>query len=387
MSRNGKVTVRRSPGCATLRGVAQRSPGIASSTERNTNINNMKRLLSTLLLSSLALPWGATSFAVDPAALPAPKHSVSDVPITPEQEVLVKGAVKWLASRQQPNGSWVGGINSTAFTSYALMAFMAAGHLPNEGEYGKNVARGLKYVLDSCRPDGYIAAPNDDIRMYGHGIATIALGEIYGQTRDPTIRPKLAKAVKLIVDCQNHEGGWRYKPVKADADISVTVLQVVALRVAKNSGIDVPQSTIDAAVGYVRKCYNKDQGGFSYQPGGKVGFARTAAAIYSLQVCGQYDDPLVAAGSKYLFDKWTADREWYTYGTFYAAPAQYMIGGQTWKTWYTKTTGELAKFAQRERDTVFWRPIGGNGQNDVYATSVYTMLLAMPYHYVPLYQR
>ncbi len=342
------------------------------------------------LLASLAIHTitPTTTLAVDPAALPAPARSASDVKITPEQEALVKGAIKWLASRQQPNGSWVGGNNSTAFTSYTLMAFLAAGHLPNEGEYGKNVARGLKYVLDSCRPDGYIAAPNDEIRMYGHGIATIALGEMYGQTRDPSIRPKLTKAIKLIVDSQNNEGGWRYKPVKADADISVTVLQVVALRVAKNSGIDVPQSTIDAAVGYVRKCFVEGQGGFAYQAnGGKAGFARTAAAIYSLQVCGQYDDPLVKAGSKFLFERWNNDREWYTYGSFYAAPAQYMIGGETWKNWHTQVSTELVKTAKRERDMVFWRPIGGGGQNDVYATSVYTMILSMPYHYVPLYQR
>jgi hypothetical protein len=327
--------------------------------------------------------------AVDPTlAAAAPRRAATDVAISPQSEAVVKGALKWLASKQQPNGSWVSGRHTTAFTSYALMAFMAAGHLPQEGEYSKNVQLGLKYVLDSCRPNGFIAAPNDEVKMYGHGIATIALGEAYGQTQDAVIRPKLQRAIRLIIDSQNNEGGWRYQPVKADADISVTVLQVVALRVAKNSGIDVPQTTIDKAVEYVRKCYNKDQGGFAYQAhGGNAGFARTAAAIYSLQVCGQYDDPLVKAGSKFLFDKFNSDREWYTYGAFYAAPAQYMIGGDTWKRWYTQVSAELMKTVKRERDMNYWTPIGGNGQNEVYATSVYTMILAMPYHYVPLYQR
>ena len=327
--------------------------------------------------------------AADPLAVAsAPRRASTDVAITPQAETVVKGSLKWLASKQQPGGVWVPGKNSTAFTSFALMAFMAAGHLPDEGEYGKHVARGLKYVTDAARPDGLICAPNDQNPMYTHGIATIALGEAYGQTRDPAIRPKLQRAIKLIVDSQNAEGGWRYQPFKDQADISVTVLQVVALRVAKNSGLDVPQVTIDKAVEYVRKCYNKDQGGFNYQAhGGKAGFARTAAAIYSLQVCGQYDDPLVMAGSKYLFDKYKDDREWFTYGMFYAAPAQYMIGGDAWKRWYTQASEELLKSVKRERDMHYWTPIGSNGQNDVYATSVYTMILAMPYHYVPLYQR
>ena len=95
--------------------------------------------------------------------------------------------------------------------------------------------------------------------MYGHGIGTIALAELFGQTRDQTLRPKLEKAVKLIVSCQNPAGGWRYAPRPNDADISVTVLQVVALRAAKNSGIDVPQQTIDNAIRFVKSCSDEQR--------------------------------------------------------------------------------------------------------------------------------
>src|SRR6185295_15942157 len=98
-----------------------------------------------------------------------------------------------------------------------------------------------------------------------------------------------------------NKGGWRYQPRPGDADISVTVLQVVALRAAKNGGLDIPQQTIDNAVQYVRRCFDERTGGFTYQPGNRApGFARTAAAIYSLQVCGAYDDPLVKAGAEFL---------------------------------------------------------------------------------------
>ena len=44
------------------------------------------------------------------------------------------------------------------------------------------------------------------------------------------VRTKLQAAVKLIVDSQNPEGGWRYQPVPTDADISVTICQIMALR-------------------------------------------------------------------------------------------------------------------------------------------------------------
>jgi hypothetical protein len=165
----------------------------------------------------------------------------------------------------------------------------------------------------------------------------------------------------------------------------------------------VPQETIDRAVQYVKRCYGDTSGGFSYQPGNtpKPGFARTAAAIYSLQVCGLYDDPLVARGSAYLAKTLgtdrdaktlSADREWYTYGNFYAAPAQYMIGGTTWETWYGAVQAELLKNVVTEPGTApssSWVGIESNGKKygSVYCTAVYTMILAMPYHYVPLYQR
>jgi uncharacterized protein YfaS (alpha-2-macroglobulin family) len=87
--------------------------------------------------------------------------------------------------------------------------------------------------------------------MYGHGVASIALAEVYGQTKDPRVRPKLEQVIRTIIESQNAEGGWRYNPRPNDADISVTVLQVVALRAAKNAGLDIPQVTIDRAVKYV----------------------------------------------------------------------------------------------------------------------------------------
>ncbi len=354
------------------------------------------------LLALLVAPLAALSLSpVAPTADAAPvvaggknadaaeARRVDRVMVDERTDQVIRGALKYLASKQMPSGSF-DNQHQAALTAYATLAFMACGNLPNEGEYGRVVDRGVKFLLDCVRPDGYIAASTGEAKMYGHGIAAICLAEVYGQTRDPAIRPKLERAIKLIVSCQNKEGGWRYQPRVADADISVTVLQCVALRSAKNAGIDVPQETIDNAVKYVKSCLDKPSGGFNYQPNQhQPGFARTAAALYSLQVCGLYDDPLIKPGSKFLFDK-KAERTWYTYGNFYAAPAFYMIGGDTWKQWYEHMSKGLltTNHLHREGDTVYWEPLeGGQGVNSVYATSVYTTILAMPYHYLPLYQR
>jgi hypothetical protein len=336
---------------------------------------------------ALLIPSTPVNSADKPAA-------VSDEPIVdPQTAETIDGALRYLAAHQQPTGCWGEGRNKVAYTGYTLMAFMAGGSLPDEGPYGDVVAKGTKYLLECVRGDGYIIAADEtmnDKGMYGHGIATIALGELYGQTHDTRIRPKLERAVKLICDTQNAQGGWRYFPRIADADLSVTVLQVVALRAAINDGIAVPQETVDKAVKYVKSCRAMGGGGgFAYQPGGQAGFARTAAAIYSLQVCGKYDDPMVAAGSKYLLSGQGREREWFTYGNFYAAPAQYMVGGATWKTWYEGIRTTLAQRVKRQGDQCYWPRVDGDGSggDEGYVTAVNAMILAMPYHYIPLYQR
>jgi len=319
---------------------------------------------------------------------------VDPVTVDDATEAIIKGALKWFSSKQNANGSW--GLGSgdqypVAMTGYVLMAYLAAGNLPDEGEYSLQVQRGVAYLLNSVSPDGIIG-PRTGQYMYGHGIATIALAELYGQSKDPRIREKLDLLIKRIIKSQNREGGWRYNPDAGDADISVTVLQVVALRAAKNAGLEIPQSALDRAVHYVHTCYNERTGGFTYQPrNNQPGFARTAAAIYSLQVCGQYNDPQVKKGSEYLVKMLNQQQagEWFTYGHFYAAPAQYMLGGETWQQWYPRVRDRLTNSSKMKRqgDMIYWEPVDSQGQGPIYATAVYTMILALPYHYVPLYQR
>jgi hypothetical protein len=343
-------------------------------------------------LFSLAVALCAVFTAVSMAAPGAGPVAKRDTVVVDEKtEATIKGALKWLAAQQKANGSWGSSgeeqRHPIAVTAYVLMTFQSAGHLPGEGEYGRQVAAGLQYLLDQMATDGIYGQRHDGQYMYSHGIATIALAELYGQTRSAVIRQKLDRAIKLIISSQNEEGGWRYRPIAKDADMSVTVLQVVALRAAKNSGIEVPQKTIDGAVKYVRSCYSATSGGFGYQPGGSPGFARTAAAIYSLQVCGLYDDPQVRAGSDYLFKNNREEQEWFVYGNFYAAPAHYMIGGPTWEKWYAQIKERLYKSIKKEGDTYSWESKGHGGVGPVYTTAVFTMILAMPYHYLPLYQR
>jgi hypothetical protein len=361
---------------------------------------------------ALALPFvltlastGAEAPAQQPAEALAQPSMDDSVKVDRNTEAVINGALKYLAAQQLPDGSWSGDKNdpasskyAVAMTAYVMMAFMANGNLPEEGPFAKNVKNGMQFLLDSVDADGTFRMNQRTQYMYSHGLATMVLAELYGQTQNPVIRSKLEHVVLLIVHGQNPEGGWRYQPGSRDADISVTVPQTVALMAAKRAGIEVPQVTIDRAVAYIKKCSVGNTGGFAYQAGkGGPGFARTAAAIYALQIVGLYDDPLIAPGSKFVMT--TIDRceqpgwscEWLSYGNYYAAVAHYLMGGDHWKTYYQEFGQHyLLSHVSTQGDMKFWdqsldpraKGIGSN-----WVTAVATVVLSLPYGYLPLYQR
>ena len=65
--------------------------------------------------------------------------------------------------------------------------------------HGKVVAAGKQHLLESLRSDGkYATISQGGQYMYGHGIATIVLAELYGQTKSETMRPKLEKKLQIL---------------------------------------------------------------------------------------------------------------------------------------------------------------------------------------------
>ena len=145
-------------------------------------------------------------FVFVPAVVPglARAQTESAVKVDAETERIINRGLKYLAKYQSPNGSWQGRNEKErhypiAMTAYALMAFQASGHLPGEGEYGREVTVGVQYLLDSVSPEGLIGDKDNGQYMYFHGISTIALAELYGQTSNPSIRSKLERLVKIIV--------------------------------------------------------------------------------------------------------------------------------------------------------------------------------------------
>jgi squalene cyclase len=296
-------------------------------------------------------------------------------------------ALEWLAAQQHADGSWGGGPypHNTAITSFALLAFLSQGHLPGQGLYGPEVARGARFLVAATRPDGYVVGSRGG-NMYGHGMATLALAELWGMTGDEEIRPALQKAVELIVRTQHREGGWRYDPAPSGHDISVTIMQVMALRAAKNGGLHVPDATLERALAYIGRCHDPKSGGYTYQPGSREpGFARTAAGVCVLQLGGRYDAQEIRRAVEYLL-KNADDKKHFWYGQYYAAHALHQVGGKEWEEWYARIKGRLLPKQQADGCWSGGSLGSDDGAGPVYQTAIAVIILSTPLGYLPIFQ-
>jgi hypothetical protein len=302
--------------------------------------------------------------------------------ITPQVRHTVRNGLKWLAARQNANGSFDSG--TTAITALGGLAFVAGGNLPGQGQYAKNVSRALRYVLNHCQRSGLIAGPNDADPMYSQGFATLFLAEIYGESHASDLHEKLQRAIRLIINAQNAQGGWRYQPVPMDADISVTICQVMALRAAREAGIAVPKRVITKAIGFVHRLQNAD-GGFSYMLNmGGSAFPRSAAGVAALLYAGIYRGAAIGNGVHYLLQCLPGtpqnNQGNYFYGNYYGTQAMFLAGGKYWAKWWPAVSSDLIK---RQQTTGNWT--GGAGQS--YATAMALIILQIPDRYLPILQK
>lgn len=303
--------------------------------------------------------------------------------LTPQVLRAVAKGLSWLAKRQKANGSF-GSMNSVAVSALGGLAFIAGGNLPGQGRYGRNCQKVIGYVLSQCQPTGLIADANDGAPMYGQGFATLFLAEVYGESHERSLRRKLQRAVRLIVETQNQQGGWRYQPMPMPADISVTICQVMALRAARQAGIAVPHRTILKAISFVRQLQNPD-GGFSYMLGSPGSMMpRSAAGVALLFYAGVYRGKAVAAGVHYLLSVrpgTPANNQYnFFYGNYYGTQAMFLAGGKWWNAWWPAMSKTLL---DRQDADGSWHGNAGFS----YGTAMALIILQIPDRLLPVLQK
>lgn len=370
--------------------------------------------------AAAGLNWLGADAAPTPTAAPAPARADNGAEfITADTQAAIDRGLAHLAQAQGNDGSFVDRASGTAsgITGLCGLALMGAGNQPGRGKYGKHVSRtanyvtalaGIERVVGGEKVFGFLSADggarggNHPSAMYSHGFASLFLAEVCGmlpdETRQKQVRTALDQATTFSVKAQNTEGGWRYEPKAAFADVSVTVAIMMALRAARNAGIFIGGDKIRKGAEYIRGCQMTD-GGFSYFKGqGFSAFARTAAAVVGLQSVGfdprhpDYEptEKAIERGLKYLqqfipgrqFNQREIPPQHYYYGQYYAALAMWSAGGEYWRTWFPAVRDDLLARA-RLNGGVWTDQFNGSA----YATAMSLIVLQLPNNYLPILQK
>lgn len=316
-----------------------------------------------------------------------PPRADFDELYTEEVDLAIRAGLEFILSNQAEDGSFLNPDHgrNVGICSLVGLALLSRGVRSGLGRAGQALRKVAKYVLAASQESGFltVAGATTHGPMYEHGFGTLFLAELHGTDPMLDVRPRLSAAVDLIVRSQNGQGGWRYDPRPTDADLSVTVCQVMALRAARNAGVGVAKETIDRAVDYIRRSQNPD-GGFMYQQtGGASRFPLTAAAVVALYNAGIYESSEIDAAIKYLQENYassTLQRDtFYYYAHYYSVQAFWHRGGDQWKQWYLRLRRAILQL-RTERG---WPDMYGSE----YGTAMACLILNMPRTVLPIFQR
>lgn len=195
-------------------------------------------------------------------------------------------ALRWIAEHQHADGGWSfrlddqlgpckgqcqnerdnpddAPIPRTAATGLAMLAFMGAGSTHQNGPYAEQVRRGLYYLQSQARETS-LGTDLQNGSMYGHGIATLALAELFVLSGDEELREFVSGVTFFASGAQHPSGGWGYLPA-GPPDITLTAWHVVALKTAEQRGIRIPTTVIPQAKSYVATLANPLGNRFGYR--------------------------------------------------------------------------------------------------------------------------
>ena len=254
-------------------------------------------------------------------------------------EESVINALRWLKTRQRPDGSWAGstGADGQGVTGLVLLTFLAHGEKSGGGEFGDCVAKGLEWLMTH----------GDNLDPVG----THALAEAYGFLKNPNLKEAATHVVKVLADklVATHWGPEDEAGRNTRPQLLRMAFQTMALKSAKMSGIE--PSNLEAAFSRLKEGFfiqgNKKEGGFSsdYYGPPRANYRRTGiwhsmVGVIGLQYLGAGDDPIVEKTMKILDDDWepptlgSIDSSCCPVrGNYWATMVFFNGGGKRWANW------------------------------------------------------
>jgi hypothetical protein len=357
-----------------------------------------------LILSALVV-----LLAVAAARAEGPLVKYGD-PVPRDVREIYDAGIRYLLKTQDASGAWKSQYGIPAPTGMALMVLLASGEDPNFGPYRTPIRRAIRALLnEQDSAVGYIGGADGNPSMYHHGFAMLALAEAYGVVDDRGLWSEpgaqggkgqgrsIGKALELAVRAavtankKNPTGGWHYGPEMTSADTSVSGAVLMGLLAARNSGIEVPDETIDRAIKY----YGSMTGG-----NGSVGYsggpghgteATTSIGVLVFSIARRQALPQYKAAKTYLekasgggavaaAGQMGVRGPGSSYEHYYRAQALFQCDVSIWEKWNTSFIKTLK--SQQAKDGSVTLSYGAEVD-----TPLTLLAMAVNYKFLPVYER
>ncbi|MCE9529926.1 MAG: terpene cyclase/mutase family protein [Planctomycetes bacterium] len=315
-------------------------------------------------------------------------------------EAAVGRALIWLAEQQNKSGGFweFDGSHKSdkiAATGMALLPFLAAGETHKTGtRYKSTVGGGLNYLKSQIKPNGQFAGAG----MYSHAIATVAVCEAAGMTRDETYKKVARLAVDFIIKAQDGDGSWGYS-ANSPGDTSIVGWQLQALKSAKLADIPVNVKVLDKAIEFLESTSGDSGATYGYRA---KGASHTLSAVGLL--CRQYisgwtnRNPFLGRGVDFLWTKFPPREDAFDmYYYYYATQVMHFYEGQVWhRDWNPKMQKILldkqiyTQPGTKKSDIGSWPKDSshiGSACGKLGTTALCCLTLEVYYRHLPLYKR
>jgi len=331
---------------------------------------------------------------------------------TVHSEKAVEDGLAWIVRHQKADGSWVlnvnevcqscppqaGIVSQTGATGLALLPLLGAGYIHTvKSRHQEAIRRGLDWLCEHQQENGDFYVGGTGISyLYSHAIASMAVCEAYGLSRDPKLEQPARRAIAFIVESQDPDtGGWRYVPGQA-GDTSVFGWNIFALRSAHMAGLTIPRKTLRGCTDYLNLAsVDGKKTIYAYQAGRPASPVMTAEALVGRQLLGwPRDHPSLVKGVGRVsadLDK-SAVRDIYYW--YYATQLLHNMKDKGWDKWNPRVREELVK-SQVVDDSCAegsWDPASpaqdrwGRTAGPLFQTSLSILTLEVYYRYLPMYR-
>ena len=317
---------------------------------------------------------------------------------TPQCEEAVVKALRWMKSKQSPDGSF--GSPKVAMTGLALLAYFGHCETPVSEEFGDSCMKAIVFLVNhGMKNDGRLAGNyTANSWCYEHAIATYALGEAYTFCKElkvdvPNLSEVTEKAGQFIIDNQHDNGGWAYAystaSTGAHTDLSIVGWQIQALKACSHTNVKYRgmSGAISKGLKYVESMQNSE-GAFGYASPPALKSEKkptlTGVGMLCFQMWGKSRSSPVSKGAKSVLDnlEFEYNKESSNlYQHYYESQSMMQRGGKDWDTYNEVFRDQILKNQNADGS---WKDPGhkGHGANQFYNTCLCTLMMEVYYRFL-----